>query len=124
MNKGRTVGRVPAPPPCTVLCTILYQSDAAILDQLNAFYSHYNQKNAGKAGRDLQVLFAGNAATELEKALVVKLTHHYLLAPFQAVSVLIVIGSLLLLKHEQKLEIPFLCLIKANEHACSAAELE
>ena len=39
---------------------------------MNAFYSHYNQKNAGKAGRDLQVLFAGNAATELEKALVVK----------------------------------------------------
>ena len=35
-------------------------------------FIHYNQKNAGKAGRDLPVLFAGNAATELEKALVVK----------------------------------------------------
>jgi hypothetical protein len=39
---------------------------------LKAFYSHYDQKNAGQAGRDLQVLFAGYAATELEKALVVK----------------------------------------------------
>ena len=42
---------------------------------MNAFYSHYDQKNAGKASiawRDLQVLFAGNVATELEKALMVK----------------------------------------------------
>ena len=51
------------------------QSDAAILDQLNAFYAHYDQKNAGKASivwRDLQVLFAEDAATELEKALMIK----------------------------------------------------
>jgi hypothetical protein len=62
-------------PPAQSDAAILHQSDAAILDQLNAFYSHYDQKNAGKAGiawRDLQVLFAGNAATELEKALMVK----------------------------------------------------
>jgi len=65
----------PFPLPAQADAAILYQSDAAILDQLNAFYSHYDQKNAGKASivwRDLQVLFAGNAATELEKALMIK----------------------------------------------------
>jgi hypothetical protein len=62
-------------PPAQSDAAILDQSDAAILDQLNAFYSHYDQKNSGKASivwRDLQVLFAENAATELEKALMIK----------------------------------------------------
>jgi len=65
----------PFPLPAQADAAILYQSDAAILDQLNAFYSHYDQKNAGKASTvwtDLQGLFAGNAATELEKALMIK----------------------------------------------------
>jgi hypothetical protein len=65
----------PMRPPAQSDAAILDQSDAAILNQLNAFYSHYDQKNAGKASivwRDLQVLFAENAATELEKALMIK----------------------------------------------------
>jgi hypothetical protein len=62
-------------PPAQSDEAILDQSDAAILNQLNAFYSHYDQKNAGKASivwRDLQMLFPENAATELEKALMIK----------------------------------------------------
>ena len=46
----------PMRPPAQSDAAILDQSEAAILDQLNAFYSHYDQKNAGKAGivwRDL-----------------------------------------------------------------------
>jgi hypothetical protein len=65
----------PMCPPAQSDEAILYQSDAAILHQLNAFYSQYDQKNAGKANivwKDLQVLFAENATTELEKALMIK----------------------------------------------------
>ena len=65
----------PVRPPTQSDIAILDQSDAAILDQLNAFYLHYDQKNAGKASivwRNLQVLFAENASTELEKALMIK----------------------------------------------------
>jgi len=65
----------PMCPPAQSDAQFLYQSDAAILDQLNAFYLHYDQKIAGNASiiwRDLQMLFAGNAATELENALMIK----------------------------------------------------
>jgi hypothetical protein len=65
----------PMRPPTQSDTAILDQSDAAILDQLNAFYLHYDQKNVVKASivwRTLQVLFAENAATELEKALMIK----------------------------------------------------
>jgi hypothetical protein len=65
----------PMSPPTQFDTEILDQSDAAILDQLNAFYLNYDQKNAGKASivwRNLQVLFAENAGTELEKALMIK----------------------------------------------------
>ena len=64
----------PMRPPAQSDAGILDQSDAAILTQLNAFYSHNDQKNAGKASmiwRDLHVLFAGNTITELEKTLMI-----------------------------------------------------
>ena len=51
------------------------QSDAAIIDQLSAFYSHYDRSKIGKAEivwRDLQMLFMDNAGTELEQALMIK----------------------------------------------------
>ena len=51
------------------------QSDAEIIDQLSAFYTHYDRSKIGKAEivwRDLQMLFMENAATELEQALMIK----------------------------------------------------
>jgi hypothetical protein len=53
----------------------LQLAEAAIINQLNAFYSQYDQKNEGKARivwTDLRFLFAEDAYIELEKALMYK----------------------------------------------------